>query len=58
MDLKNRIAIITGASRGIGLSIAERFIADGATVVMTDVLDDQGQTEAKRIGATYIHCDV
>ena len=49
MNLSNRIAIITGASRGIGLAIAERFIADGATVVMTDVLDAQGQIEAKRI---------
>ena len=58
MKLNNRIAIITGASRGIGLAIAERFVADGAIVVMTDVLDEQGQTEAKRLGATYIHCDV
>jgi glucose 1-dehydrogenase len=58
LNLKNRIAIITGASRGIGLAIAERFVADGATVVMTDVLDEQGQAEAKRIGATYLHCDV
>lgn len=58
MNLKNRIAIITGASRGIGLAIAERFVADGATVVMTDVLDEQGQAEAKRLGATYMHCDV
>ena len=58
MKLKNRIAIITGASRGIGLAIAERFITDGATVVMADVLDEQGQTEAMRIGASYMRCDV
>lgn len=58
MKLKNRIAIITGAARGIGLSCAERFIAEGAHVVILDVLDEVGKTEAKRLGATYMHCDV
>ena len=58
MKLKNKIAIITGAARGIGLACAERFIAEGAKVVITDVLDDVGVTEAKRLGATYMHCDV
>ena len=58
MKLKDRIAIITGASRGIGLAIAERFIAEGATVVIADILDEIGLVEAERIGATYRHCDV
>ena len=58
MKLKNRIAIITGAARGIGLSCAERFVAEGAHVVIVDVLDEIGRTEAKRLGATYLHCDV
>ncbi len=58
MKLKNRIAIITGAARGIGLSCAERFIAEGAHVVILDVLDEIGKAEAKRLGATYMHCDV
>ena len=58
MKLKNRIAIITGAARGIGLSCAERFRAEGADVIMTDVLDDIGKTEARRHGATYLHCYV
>ena len=58
MKLKNRIAIITGAARGIGLACAERFVAEGAHVVITDVLDEIGKAEAKRLGATYAHCDV
>ena len=58
MKLKNRIAIITGAARGIGLACAERFVAEGAHVVIADVLDEIGKAEAKRLGATYMHCDV
>jgi glucose 1-dehydrogenase len=58
MKLKNRIAIVTGAARGIGLAIAERFVAEGAKVMMVDVLDELGASEAKRLGATYMHCDV
>ena len=58
MKLKDRIAIVTGAARGIGLAIAERFIAEGAKVVISDIEDQAGEAAAKSIGATYIHCDV
>ena len=58
MKLKNKVAIITGAARGIGLACANRFAAEGAKVVLLDVLDDLGTTEAKRLDATYMHCDV
>ncbi|MBL8791812.1 MAG: SDR family oxidoreductase, partial [Rhizobiales bacterium] len=58
MKLKDRVAIVTGSARGIGLAIAERFMAEGARVVLCDVLDDAGAREAARIGATYRHCDV
>jgi NAD(P)-dependent dehydrogenase (short-subunit alcohol dehydrogenase family) len=58
LKLKDRIAIVTGSARGIGLAIAERFVAEGARVVMCDVLDEIGVKEASRIGATFHHCDV
>jgi glucose 1-dehydrogenase len=58
LKLKDRIALVTGAARGIGLATAERFVSEGAKVFMADVLDVEGTAEAKRIGATYIHCDV
>jgi glucose 1-dehydrogenase len=58
MKLNDKVAIITGAARGIGLSCAERFTAEGAKVVLTDILDEAGTAEAKRLGATYLHCDV
>ncbi len=58
MKLEHRVAIVTGAARGIGLAIAERLVAEGATTVICDVLDDVGSAAAARIGATYMHCDV
>ncbi len=58
MRLKNKIALITGASNGIGLACAERFVAEGAHVMIADVLDNAGEAAAKRLGAAYLHCDV
>ncbi len=61
--LKDKIAIITGASRGIGFACAERFIKEGARVVLSDVDDDQGEKSAQILrdkggDAVYCHCDV
>ena len=36
IDLQNRRAVITGGAQGIGLAIAERFLASGASVCLWD----------------------
>ena len=35
--LKDKVAIVTGAARGIGLAIAKRFVDEGAKVVLADI---------------------
>ncbi|NGY63600.1 glucose 1-dehydrogenase [Lentzea sp. NEAU-D13] len=58
MRLDGKIALITGAARGQGAAAARRFVAEGARVVLTDVLDDQGKELAAELGAEYCHLDV
>ncbi|MGP8301171.1 SDR family NAD(P)-dependent oxidoreductase [Streptomyces inhibens] len=59
--LDGRVVLITGAARGQGEQEARLFAAEGAKVVLADVLDDQGEALAKEIGegrAVYVHLDV
>ncbi|WP_338699063.1 SDR family NAD(P)-dependent oxidoreductase [Streptomyces sp. Q6] len=59
--LDGRVVLITGAARGQGEQEARLFAAEGAKVVVADVLDDQGEAVAKDIGAAsavYVHLDV
>jgi 3alpha(or 20beta)-hydroxysteroid dehydrogenase len=56
--LDGKVAIITGAARGQGEAEARLFSAEGATVVVTDVLSSEGKAVADDIGATFVHHDV
>jgi NAD(P)-dependent dehydrogenase (short-subunit alcohol dehydrogenase family) len=58
--LTDKVAIVTGAARGIGLAIAKRFVAEGAKVILADIDERTGTIEAKRLGAAarFAACDV
>ena len=57
--LKNKIAVITGAARGIGAKSAEFFAAEGAAVAIWDLNAERGEKVAQQIqgnGSTAIFC--
>lgn len=57
-ELDGRVALVTGGARGQGAAEARLFAREGATVVITDVLDEQGEQTAGAIGCEYHHLDV
>lgn len=63
LNLKNKVALITGASSGIGAATAVAFAQEGAAVVVADLQKEKGEKLVEQIiseggRATFITCDV
>jgi L-rhamnose 1-dehydrogenase len=63
MRLKDKVAIVTGAARGIGHAVALRLVDEGASVTVADVRDEEGRRTTEEIirssgRAIYVHTDV
>ncbi len=56
--LEGKVALVTGGARGIGEGIVRRFVSEGAQVMISDVLDTEGQALADELGQAYVHLDV
>ena len=60
MTHEGKIVVVTGAASGIGAAIAERFIHDGAIVVVSDINVSGARSVAQKLGknSSFVECDV
>ena len=58
MDIKDKVALVTGGASGLGRATVERFHAQGASVAIFDLDKDQGTDLAENLGDNVIYCPV
>ena len=60
MRLDGKVAIVSGAARGAGAVIARVLVEEGASALLVDVKDDEGEATAAALGdrAAYARCDI
>ena len=64
MRLTGRKSFITGAAKGIGLSVARAFAAEGAAVALADISEEESKKQSLKIKETFgvdaigVKCDV
>jgi NAD(P)-dependent dehydrogenase (short-subunit alcohol dehydrogenase family) len=56
--LDGKVAIVTGGGGGFGKGIAEKFVQEGAKVIITDFAEEVGQKTAGEIKAEFVRADV
>jgi NAD(P)-dependent dehydrogenase (short-subunit alcohol dehydrogenase family) len=58
MDVKDKVALITGGSNGIGEGVARYLAGAGARVVLADIDDSRGKAVAEELDGLFVHTDV
>ena len=58
MDVKEKVALVTGGSNGIGEGVARHLAARGAHVVLADIDDARGKAVAEELEGLFVHTDV